>query len=323
MIHDSTLNSTAESDTMSSMLNLDQITEQLLEQQSRPLNQRLRTLKRLCPWLIPQLEADRGKNGPFPFWGRSLNVDEITGTIVVEPAVTQLLCQIVGIRHNPQLPNAGLQHTYGYLFSVIDTPFGRKRERWTETLLETSLQLPVSTFSPEPATGTLLANATWLAGSIAFHGDRRLSRLQQCLHRRVSQELCEKIWPWKCTWRLRETVCFTNSHQHLRQVEFRTDLCPLDQAPSSDDTNESDVSRFLLVYSICDSQDTVPRLVTLFPVDQRFFDSLHSRGKQRRATDIRPRYNAAVPGFPAEPQTGECQWIRTEWRSGTAVRSSN
>ena len=143
-------------------------------------------LARLCPEVVQQISRDRGPGGPLIFWGKCRNVDEVAEQVIVAPAILEAIFYVAGQTLECQYPHAGLQHTYGYLFSIIDTPYGKKRDRWTGTSLESGLGLPLTVLAPSPEEGTLLSNVTWLAGTIAFQGHKRFSWLKRCLPRRVA-----------------------------------------------------------------------------------------------------------------------------------------
>src|SRR5205823_4357190 len=93
-------------------------------------------------------------------WGTSINYDELAKAIIVHPAILRALdksfvshapmevqnidaqapesvatARLLGVAptHDPAghpLAHAGMEHTYGYLFSVLKTSFGYKRARW-------------------------------------------------------------------------------------------------------------------------------------------------------------------------------------------------
>ncbi len=61
-----------------------------------------------------------------------------------------------GVAHAP----AGMMHTYGYLFSQLQTPYGLKGKRWIEAKIDERLGLPAGTFSPTPPAGEFASNVT-------------------------------------------------------------------------------------------------------------------------------------------------------------------
>ncbi|MEZ6122507.1 MAG: hypothetical protein R3C49_04940 [Planctomycetaceae bacterium] len=197
------------------------------------------------------------------------------------------------------LPHAGLQHTYGYLFSIIDTPYGRKRDRWVTTSLEESLGLPEDILSPVPSSGTLLSNATWLAGLIAFSGHRRQVWLRRCLRGRASQELAALQQLSLGGYRLVESVDLRKGDEKPFRVQLITDLIRFPYA-----SRTSRIEPWLLVYSVLDERLPHPELVTLFAVSDAFADELVERASVKRRSDIRQRYNAYVSGLPDSEMSG-------------------
>src|SRR5262249_2770464 len=99
-----------------------------------------------------------------------VNVDEYAGQTIVHPEILRAIGELAGVRMRSPVVHAGLQHTYGYLFSLIETPYGAKRDRWVTTDLETGFGLELSLLGEKPHDGTLLANLTWFLGRIVFRG---------------------------------------------------------------------------------------------------------------------------------------------------------
>ena len=279
------------------MLDFDQIARQLMLASNRSLVDRLALLKRLCPRIVQQIEQDRGCSGPLIFWGRCRNVDEFAGTVIVQSPILELIFHVAQQPFFPRHPHASLQHTYGYLFSIIDTPFGKKRDRWVHTSLEKSLGLPTDLIGPSPSCGTLLANVTWLAGSIAFRGHARRQWLQRCLSKRVAPTVRDLQLDQLPRLRVTETVALQQVHGRRARVSLIVDLV---QLPASN----YEMDPWLLVYSIADDRNRHPEIITLFTVSDRFVDSIRARASDPKASDIRLRYNAWVYGFPTEPQAG-------------------
>ena len=281
------------------MPDFDKIIRQLLKSARAGDAEMIAAVRRLCPGIILQIEADRGPSGPGIFWGDCRNLDELAGQVIVEPSILQTIFQIAGRRLSPEHPHAGYQHTYGYLFSVIETPYGKKRDRWVRTDLESALGLPLDVLGPAPNEGTLLANATWLAGSIAFRGHKRLHWMHRCLSRRAAQSV-QELEPekWRSL-RLTETVPPANLNSLRSDISLITDFVRL---PFADKSGIRE--NWLLVYSIESESSGTPRLITLFTVTDAFVESVRERAATRKRTDIRARYNAFVPGLTNEPQAG-------------------
>lgn len=281
----------------------------VIELADQPIAQRVGVFRRRCPEILRQIRRDAERSGPLPFWARCLNIDEFAGTTIVSPAVLEVLAVTAQRPMSTTRPHAGLQHTYGYLFSVIPTPFGMKRDRWLNDVFERAFRLPSATFGPAPFPGSLLSHATWLAGHFAFRGENRLRRLQRHLAVRITPELRKlplgESTLRKGSFRLLETVVIATRRTPNVEIQFRTDLIRM---PST--IGELSTTPYLLVYSVADSRNRHPQLVTMFATSEEFREEVAARALKRRRSDIRPRYNAFVSGFPSEPQSGRCQLVR-------------
>jgi len=276
-------------------MDFSRVAPQLIRAARRSLVQGEQKLRRSCGTVATQIETDARRRGPLSFWGRSSNLDEVAQTEIVDPGVIAVIGQVAGKQLSPVTPHAGLQHTYGYLFSEIQTPYGMKRDRWTETGLERALDLPEDTLGPQPQHGTLLGNVTWLAGTIAFrqHPAAR-DRLNAWLTHKVAAELVAADFAQLPQQRLVETVSdpLTN-----RRWQLQTDLVCL-KGPR----------QWLLVYSL--HSRTAGRqqhqLITLFPVTNANRRELIDRAGTPRRSDIRLRFNAWLPRMSAE-LSGSCR----------------
>lgn len=126
-----------------------------------------RTAIDALPWLAPAIREDRSA-GRFAAWGRSTVVDENTGVAVIPRALFEELHERAGIDADWPIGNAGLLHCYGYLLSLEPTPYGLKRDRWTEGELARACRLPPDAFQPWLEGPTLLARATSAATALAI-----------------------------------------------------------------------------------------------------------------------------------------------------------
>ncbi|MBL8812724.1 MAG: hypothetical protein JNM43_21340 [Planctomycetaceae bacterium] len=288
------------------MIPFEDIVARLMDARDTAVTNRVRLLQKLAPQITRQIVKDRGPSGPTIFWGNSGNVDELAHAEIVDPAILIPLLQLAGQPANSERPHAGIQHTYGYLFSTIQTPFGKKRDRWTSTSLESALGLHHDTLSPVPAAGTLLANATWVAGQIAFAGSRRLDWMERCLRARVAPELLEFSGRANESLRLIESIKSPGSG---RQLHLLTDLVRT-QANSSGVASQRDDVPWLLVYSIHEENAGWPQLITMFTVKEDFVTSIELRARTRKRSDIRLRYNATVPGIPQHELSGTVKLLR-------------
>lgn len=117
------------------------------------------------PWLASAIHDDRAA-GRFAVWGRSSVIDENTGAAVIPRALFEELHGHADIAADWPLGNAGVLHCYGYLLSLEPTPYGLKRERWTEGALARACHLPPDAFRPWGEGPTLLARATAAASAL-------------------------------------------------------------------------------------------------------------------------------------------------------------
>jgi hypothetical protein len=249
----------------------------------------VRVLAAECPHIARQLRRDRRRRGLLALWGRSRNVDENVGAVIVHPAILAVIGRLAGVSmRGPDAP-AGLQHTYGYLFSLIDTPYGAKRERWLSTDLERGFGIDESLLSDNPRAGTLLANATWLAGQIAFRSEARQCRRLQAQAAAAAPELTAYDFALHGARRIVEEAMLPGPG---RLVQMITDLVPFPSVrrAARDDT--------LLVYSARTGAAGPLRLVTMFPVGAQTVRALEDSLPARGRVAVRPRYNAYIRGWP-------------------------
>ncbi|MDY0827728.1 amino acid deaminase [Microbacterium sp. BG28] len=85
----------------------------------------------LLPGVAASIRQDAA-GGLFDAWELSSVVDENTREPVVPEALFHHLHAAAGLDATWPAGNAGLVHVYGYLFSLAETPYGLKRERWLD-----------------------------------------------------------------------------------------------------------------------------------------------------------------------------------------------
>ena len=242
-------------------------------------------LQKTCPDLCRQIRRDAELPALFAFWGRSVNVDENTSETIVHPAILQVIGDLADVPMRGRFVHAGLQHTYGYLFSSIQTPYGAKRDRWLSEKWERGFGLERSLLGDRPRSGTLLANATWFLGQIAYRGEASwLHRLNE-LKTAAAPDLVKYPFEGPPIERIVEKVSWRD-----RDIRIVTDLVPFSHSPK----NAAD-DRFLLVYSIQISR-AMPRLITAFPIQEQMATQLKAAVQQGRV-EVRLRFNAYVPGL--------------------------
>lgn len=236
------------------------------------------------PGLLAQLDADRKNPALLGLWGESVNFDELANGEIVSPAVLGFISARLGAAApRGRIMHAGLEHTYGYLFSLLPTRFGFKRARWVLPAIEEGLGLPAGSAGPAPAEGTLLSNVTCLAGRIALRGDKAAGPplARACAH---SPAAIRKFRP-AAVRRLSETVSLPGG----RTVALRTDFVPF-LKPSGGNTH-------LLVYSVSDSALKHAYLVTAFPVGEGFVKNAADPAGLGVDKPVQTRYNAYVEGL--------------------------
>ncbi len=244
-------------------------------------------LKKLCPQVYRQLAQVPHQNLLLTLWGQSTNFDEIAREQIVHPSILSTIGEIAGTDMSGESVHAGLQHTYGYLFSLVKTPYGFKRERWLETGLERSLGLDRSLFGPAPRAGSLLANLTYFLGRIAFKGQRReIDKLRRCVPW-VASSVVEFNYRKLIRRRISETVSIRKGRSS-RPVSNFTDLITLP------DPHGKTVHHWL-VYSTADQAQPNAHLITAFNITDDAAEALLSQ-KQGARVDVPLRYNVYLPG---------------------------
>lgn len=250
-----------------------------------------------APGLKTQLTKDKHAKGLFELWGSSKNYDGAPERVIVSEHILEFLHKSLGIKKDDSdfsVNHAGITHTYGYLFSVLSTPYGYKRARYVKGEIESGFGLPLGVFSGEPSEGTLLANFTFFLTQISL-GKERISL------------------PQIKSWALHPELKKFN-YQELKKIslvetapgiEIRTDFIPFTHS-NTRGTNEG-----IYIYSVKEGANT-PRLITAFPVTllsaKKLFDS-NGLGENKT---IKLVFNGALidPKKPSE-------WIGTRTQVGS------
>lgn len=257
-----------------------------------------------CPWadlarestvptsLLMQIKLDKAQSGLFSLWSRSVNFDDHAQATIVSPDIMKTLGAAAGLDLSSKETHAGIIHSYGYMLSVLQTPYGYKRARWVLPTIETGFGLPKKTISPAPRKGTLLQNSTSLFGRIAFQGDaQRLSDLNKATPRAepAIAAIPLKDLDWR---RLVETVQVLDLDGKARTVELRTDVIAFPKTSR----NRKTTLTHLLVYSVVDGAKPA-QLITGFPIDHTFASSLFAPKTLGEGKSVNARFNAHIPGI--------------------------
>jgi len=255
-------------------------------------------IHRCQPELVRSLHTD-GQGPWLSAWGRSVNYDEHGKDIIVLPPLLEALAQempepptVGGIQTSGgwSVGHAGITHTYGYLFSLLQTPFGYKRARWVSPELEQGFGLPQGTLGPKPSEGTFLVNVTDFFAQIAFSGQTASPYLLDRFRSPASALTKFRFSDLK-GYRLVESTQVRAADGTVRSVDLITDLVQFSQTPVVGK------DRYLLVYSIRDPNEGGVKLITGFPVTTDFVDELRNPKTLGDGQKIVTRYNGYIAGL--------------------------
>jgi hypothetical protein len=252
------------------------------------------TLAADFPLLEDKFHADQERKDWLKLWGRSINFDELAHGVILNPAIAQALSTKLGgpAPEGPdaRIVHAGIEHTYGYLFSLLKTPYGFKRARWVKPTIDRGFGFSDPTISPLPTVGTLLGNATYFLGQIAFRGEESALAALASHSNRVPDGLRVYEYGKLDVRRIEERVRIP-AHGKSRGVVLRTDLVAFPH-PVPKDSNTH-----LLIYSVTDPTFGGSVLITAFPVTQAFVEQALNPANLGHHKPIVSRYNAYVVGL--------------------------
>lgn len=252
------------------------------------------------PGFAASMEKDATQNRDLlNMWGLSRNIDEShlsDGTRTVPANVIQFLNSILKVNYDETFTfgHAGLTHSYGYMMSNLQTPFGFKRARYVLGELEAGFGLTAGLFSGLPAQGTLLSNLTNFAAKIAFRDHPEMLK-------GIISEVCEIAnFDYSSLKPMRLIELIKNERYTL---ELRTDIVPFTQK------NDKGANTHLLIYSVdfhAQGQNSQPRLITVFPVQKGFVDGVFAASGLGDQVTMKLKYNAALPiTIPAQEMIGK------------------
>lgn len=225
------------------------------------------------PTLLEQIFTD-SKDPLLPqFWGQSFNFDSNAKKTIVDEKIIKDLQHIFGIQNDNQKVHAGIIHTYGYLFSIIETPYGYKRKRWIEPTLNTGFSLSSLALSPFTVDGGMFSNVTFFAGKIVFKTEERQTQLAAL--KNVANEVFTYDYSKLKKFRLEE------------EIETYVLVTTFVEIPKSSDENS-----FLLIYSTVNKLTGEEKLITAFPVNKETFQKTTAPAELGDNKKITLRYNA-------------------------------
>lgn len=241
----------------------------------------LRAFQAELPELSQQMIRDRGCTC-LEQWAESLNYDDKAKARITDRKILNAIGRLVHypIRRGTAY-HAGLMHTYGYMLSRLETPYGLKHERWTSGTLEKGLKLPAGILLDLGGQSSLLQNVTFLFCTLT--GVSLESSPASHIHTDLQNHDFTAV-PNPTV--IREKV----EIQGGERFELNSHICHF-SAPNE--------NAALLIYSTR-KNDQPSKLVTGFPISQDSLGELLDEENMGFARSLRLRYNAHIEGFPAE-----------------------
>lgn len=229
------------------------------------------------PHLLSQINQDSKDPYLLMFWGKSYNIDASSSKVIVNERLLKELHQKFNILSTDTQAHAGIIHTYGYLFSHLDTPYGFKRKRWIDQSLNSAFSFENLSLSPDAIEGGLLSNLTYFIGMITLKNKTNLQLLKN-----VSQEVQRFNYDGLKKYRLEEKT---------KDVIIKTTFVSFPKNMATGDNS------FLLIYTIFDLTLDKEYLITAFPINQKTFLNAQDKKYLGKNKSISLRYNAALDQF--------------------------
>lgn len=266
-------------------------------------------LRREMPRFYRHLQRVAVESDVLSRWGLSVNEDELAEQAIVDPKILEMIGDLVGVdlSHSPY--HAGLQHTYGYLLSLIETPYGFKRDRWLTTTIEDGFALPAGSLRAFPPRGTLLGNLTVFLSMLSLRDQPPVHLQGSCS--RFDLDVLRSIDGHRIVERIHVgahvgPLIDHSEESHTRQsslsdasrlaCEIRTDLFAFLPPREHSDS--------LLVYSIRVGEAPA-KLVTTFPIGRTTRTELLNEKRFGNERPVQLRFNAFVPGLPGKEAIGQ------------------
>lgn len=117
----------------------------------------------LAPWLVEQVEASSTDDAQLAMWTSSTVIDDNLQAPVFDKPIFSWLHRGETGSYKFPIGHAGLMHTYGYLLSSVETPYGLKRTRWLTPDLANAFGLDPSYFYPTASTVPLMERVASIA----------------------------------------------------------------------------------------------------------------------------------------------------------------
>lgn len=242
--------------------------------------------------LWPMIQQDSQKEILKEAWGTSINFDEMEKQLIISPRIVKELNDVFKVAplwdDQKKLMHAGLQHTYGYMLSNLKTSFGYKRARWVRNELESGFHLPEGFLGPNPKEGTLFTNVSYFLTHLSYRDEPSFLKpfQDEKIQALIPSEIKNYNYSKPQRVRLEEVV-----HLNERTVVIRTDIFTFLSASNDPKGNSA-----LLIYSIIDSKEKGPKLISGFPVASSFAERLFQEKYLTGTQNISTKYNAWIEG---------------------------
>jgi hypothetical protein len=257
---------------------------------------------KVAPEIAQQLKKDSKQKELKSLWGESINFDELAKGIIVRPEILTAIAKDFGVSfpaeptttaNYDRIAMAGMEHTYGYLFSILKTAYGYKRARWVGGEVENGFGFPLGVFSPDAPKfqSTLFGDVTIFAGNIAFRDNAENLKIIR-RHTKYASPLVQSFdfSSLKIT-RVTEIIEATATNP---RVEIHTDFVPFTHPNTATPAGD----QYILVYSING------KLVTMFPVAQSTVDSSTAAANLGDGKTVVTQYNGFVRDVSGKTFTG-------------------
>ena len=265
------------------------------------------SLNDLAPDFVAKIKLDANSTKEI-FWGTSLNFDDNAKAEIIDKSILKDIGKYLNTSisvdelttFNKYVVKAGFEHTYGYLFSTLQTPYGYKRQRWLSGEIERAFKLPQYTFGPMPTdNSTLFSNVTYFAGKIAFRFSPINLKQLEMSKENVSESVLSFPYAQLKIERVVETIMAPMRNGQMRQVQLITDYVPF-LIKNSEIPNA-----VLLIYTVVDNANNEMKLISMFPISQQSLTSALNKNNFGQNKSMTTRNNAYVEGVTGEVFKGE------------------
>jgi len=252
----------------------------------------LSLLQNKNPLLYNQIIKDSTDPVLLDLWGQSLNFDSGAKKQIISDQIISDLQAKFGIKNDNKIVHAGITHTYGYLFSILETPYGFKRKRWTDPTLNYAFSFKGNALSPQTEDGTMLSNITYFAGRLAFRNAESKKALGKL--KNVSKEVLNFDYS-----KLKSTVLEEQMmNKGVIAGTLRTTMVKL-LLKQAGETND-----FLLIYSVLMPHTDREILITAFPIKEDAYKTITAADQIGVNKPISIRYNVFLDGLMGQKLSG-------------------